>query len=119
MAVSNSAHEAVAPAPTPAAPPMISTFTEQHVYSMVGKITDVNCSSSPEMEITVKAQTIVMHLHASDAAQLTIKADGTAPLAKGAACSGLRGRTARVSYQFVEGKKWDAELQTIELRNEL
>jgi hypothetical protein len=86
---------------------------------MVGKITDVNCSSAPQMEIIVKALTIVMHLHASDTSQLTIKANGTAPLAKGSACSGLRGRTARVSYQFVEGKKWDAEIQTIELRNEL
>jgi len=86
---------------------------------MVGKITDVNCSSAPEIQITVKAQTIVMHLHAADTGQLTIKANGTAPLAKGSACSGLRGRTARVSYQFVEGKKWDAELQAIELRNEL
>ncbi len=115
VTASNSTREAVAPPPAP----VISSSAEQHVYSMVGKITDVNCSSAPEIQITVKAQTIVMHLHAADAAQLTIKANGTTPLAKGSACSGLRGRTARVSYQFVEGKKWDAELQTIELRNEL
>jgi hypothetical protein len=101
------------------ASPAISNSSESHVYSMVGKISNVNCGNAPQIEITVKALTIEMKLHAADAARLTIKSEGTTPLAKGSACSGLRGRTARVSYQFVQDKKWDAEIEAIELRNDL
>jgi hypothetical protein len=101
------------------ASPAISNSSETHVYSMVGKISNVNCANAPQIEITVKALTIEMKLHAADTAQLTIKSTGTTPLAKGSACTGLRGRTARVSYQFVQDKKWDAEIETIELRNDL
>jgi hypothetical protein len=84
---------------------------------MVGTITDVNCSSAPQIQVTLKSQTIVMKLHAGDFSQLAIKSAGAAPAAKGTPCSSLRGRTARISYQFVSGKPWDAEIETVEFRN--
>ena len=98
------------PAPSPAP-------AETHIYSMVGTITEVSCVDAPQIQITLKAESIVMHLHAADLAQVTIKPSGTATLAKNAVCTGLRGRSARVSYQLVSDKKWDAEMQTVELRS--
>jgi Flp pilus assembly protein TadD len=111
-AASNRTHEETIPPPSPTAP------AEARVYSMVGTITDVSCVDAPQIQITVKAQTIVMHLHAADVAQLTIKPSGTSSLVKSAACTGLRGRSARVSYQLVLDKKWDGEIQTVELRSQ-
>jgi hypothetical protein len=84
---------------------------------MVGTITDVNCASAPQIQMTLKSQTIVMKLHANDLAQLSIKSSGAATASKGANCSTMRGRSARISYLFVSGKPWDAEIQTVEFRN--
>jgi hypothetical protein len=109
---SNGPREEAIPPPLPTAP------AEARVYSMVGTITDVSCVDAPQIQITVKAQTIVMHLHAADVAQLTIKPSGTNSLTKSAACTGLRGRSARVSYQLVSDKKWDGEIQAVELRSQ-
>ena len=100
--------ELPAPPPTPAEP---------RVYSMVGTITDVSCADAPQVQITLKAETIVMHLHAADAAHLAIKASGTGSTAKNAVCPGLRGRSARITYQLVSEKKWDGEIQSVELRD--
>ena len=80
---------------------------------MMGTITDVSCTDAPQVQITLKAQTLVMHLHAADAAHLAIK---PAP-AKNAGCPGLRGRSARVTYQLVPEQKWDGEIQSVELRD--
>jgi len=85
---------------------------------MLGTISEVNCADSPQIQITLKAQTIVMHLHAADIAHLVIKSSGVNSLAKNAVCTGLRGRSARVSYQLVPDKPWDGEIQWIEFRNE-
>jgi hypothetical protein len=85
---------------------------------MVGKIAEVNCSSAPQIQLTLKAQTVVMKLHADDLAKLSIKSGNATPSAKAATCSGLRGRNARISYLFVSGKPWDAEIQTVEFRDQ-
>jgi tetratricopeptide (TPR) repeat protein len=103
--------EATPPAPPPAP-------AEARIYSMVGTITDVSCADAPQIQITLKAQTIVMHLHAADVAQMIVKSSGTNSLAKSAVCAGLRGRSARVSYQLVPDKSWDGEIQTVELRSQ-
>src|SRR4029077_4707998 len=102
------------PAPAPV-PPLFSESSQ--VYSMVGTITDVKCAEAPQILITLKSQTIVMKLHADNLAQLSIKSAGGAAAAKGANCSSLRGRNARISYLFVTGKPWDAEMQSVEFRN--
>jgi tetratricopeptide (TPR) repeat protein len=86
-----------------------------HVYSMVGTISDVNCSESPQVRVTLKAQTIIMHLHAADIAHLGFKLTGSSSLSK-ISCAALRGRSARVSYLLVSGKEWDGEMQAVEFR---
>jgi tetratricopeptide (TPR) repeat protein len=87
-------------------------------YSMVGTITDVNCTEAPQIQIIMKAQTIVMHLHAGDFSQVAIKSAGANSAAKKAGCAGLRGRSARVSYQLVSEKAWDGELVSIEFHDD-
>jgi Flp pilus assembly protein TadD len=103
------------PVPVPV-PPLFSESSQ--VYSMVGTITQVDCGRAPQIQVTLKSQTIVMKLHADDLAQLSIKAAGATAASKGATCASLRGRNARVSYLFVTGKPWDAEMQSVEFRSE-
>jgi tetratricopeptide (TPR) repeat protein len=110
-AASNRIAETSAP-PVPAAP-LPAAPVVARVYSMVGTITDVSCTDAPQVQITLKAQTIVMHLHAADVAHLIIK---PTPM-KNAVCQGLRGRSARVTYQLVSEQKWDGEIQSVELRD--
>jgi hypothetical protein len=85
---------------------------------MVGTISQVDCARAPQIQVTLKSQTIVMKLHADDLTQLSVKSAGAAAASKGAICAGLRGRNARISYVFVTGKPWDAEMQSVEFRNE-
>jgi tetratricopeptide (TPR) repeat protein len=100
-------------APPSAAAPLPAAPVVARVYSMVGTITDVSCTDAPQVQITLKAQTIVMHLHAADIGHLTIKPTP----AKNSVCQGLRGRSARVTYQLVSEQKWDGEIQAVELRD--
>jgi tetratricopeptide (TPR) repeat protein len=101
--------------PAPPPPPVVNTGS--HVYSMVGTISEVNCSDTPQIRVTLKAQTLTMHLHAADFAQLSIKPAGsTAPVK--VSCTALRGRNVRVSYFLVAGKEWDGEMQAVEFRKE-
>jgi tetratricopeptide (TPR) repeat protein len=86
-------------------------------YSMVGTIADVNCAAAPQIQITLKAQTIVMHLHSRDFSQVAIKFAGANSAAKRPGCAALRGRSAHVSYQLVQEKDWDGELVSIEFRD--
>jgi hypothetical protein len=84
---------------------------------MTGTISDVNCTAAPELKITLKAQTIVMKLHADDMSHLSVK-PATISSGKSGSCASLRGRNARISYMLVTEKAWDAEIQTIELKTE-
>jgi hypothetical protein len=85
---------------------------------MVGTITDVVCTSAPQIRITLKAQTIVMKLHADDLGKVAVKAAGTGAVEKAATCASLRGRSARVSYLLASDKAWDGEIQTVEFRSQ-
>ena len=107
----------------PAAPPVVTTPSEPpapstRVYSMVGVISEVDCVELPQVVITLKAQTLSMHLHAADFANLAFTAPGGKTPSKITACSGLRGRSARISYLLAVQKRWDGEIQSIELRTE-
>ena len=86
-------------------------------YSMVGTITDVNCAAPPQIQITLKAQAIVMHLHSGDFSQVAIKSAGATSPAKKPGCAALRGRNAHISYQLVPEKDWDGEVVSIEFRD--
>jgi tetratricopeptide (TPR) repeat protein len=103
------------PSPAPA-PPLFAESSK--VYSMVGTITDVNCTGVPQIQVTLKSQTITMKLHAQDLDKVSIKSSATAAAAKGATCSSLRGRTARISYLLVSEKAWDGEMQAVEFRSQ-
>jgi hypothetical protein len=95
--------------PPPAAAP--------RAYSMVGTITEANCAPAPQVRITLKAQSIVMHLHAGDFSQVAVKFAGANSAAKNPGCAALRGRNAHVSYQLVSDKDWEGELVSIEFRD--
>ena len=83
---------------------------------MVGTTTDVNCGSAPQVQVTLKSQMIVMKLHADSLEKLSIKSGAATAATKAPTCSSLRGRSARISYLFVSGKPWDAEMQTVEFQ---
>jgi tetratricopeptide (TPR) repeat protein len=105
------------PEPFPASPPPLFTASST-VYSMVGTITDVNCSGAPQIQVTLKSQTITMKLHSDNLEKVPIKSAGSAAAVKGATCSSLRGRTARISYLLVAEKAWDGEMQAVEFRTQ-
>lgn len=102
------------PAPAPAAP----LFSPTKVYSMMGTITDVNCSNAPQILLTMKSLTIVMKLHAVELAKLSFKSAGSDAPVKETSCSSLRGRSARVSYTLVLNQPWDGEMQEVEFRSQ-
>ncbi len=104
---------APAPAPAPAAP----LFSEAKIYSMVGTITEVTCTSASEIQLTLKSLTILMKLHAVDLAKLSVKSASAEIPSKISTCSSLRGRSVRISYNLVLDKPWDGEMQEVELRN--
>jgi tetratricopeptide (TPR) repeat protein len=106
-----------APAPVPApVPPLVTASTQ--IYSMVGTITDVNCANAPQIQVTLKSQTIAMKLHSDNLENVSIKAANSAVAPKGTTCASLRGRSARVSYHLVSGKAWDGEIQAVEFRSQ-
>ena len=102
--------------PLPSAPPVVAT---SQVYSMIGTISDVNCATPPQVTMTLRAQTLAMHLHAYDLAKIAFPsagADGAGAAGKNTTCTALRGRNARVSYTLSSGKTWDGEIQIVEFR---
>jgi tetratricopeptide (TPR) repeat protein len=102
-----------APAPTP---PLFAASSK--VYSMVGTITDVNCTGAPQIQVTLKSQTITMKLHSDNLEKVSIKSAGAATAANGTTCASLRGRSARISYLLVSEKAWDGEMQAVEFRSQ-
>ena len=85
---------------------------------MVGTITVVVCTNAPQVQLTLKAQMIVMHLHADDLGQVAVKSEGSNAPAKNTTCTALRGRIARISYLLASDKPWDGEIQTVEFRSQ-
>ena len=107
-----------APKPEPPPAPAAPLFSPTKVYSMMGTITDVNCSNAPQIFLTMKSLTIVMKLHAAELAKLSFKSAGSESALKEASCSSLRGRSARVSYTLVLNQPWDGEMQEVEFRSQ-
>jgi hypothetical protein len=85
---------------------------------MVGTITDVNCTGAPQIQVTLKSQTITMKLHSDNLEKVSIKSAGAATAANGTTCASLRGRSARISYLLVSEKAWDGEMQAVEFRSQ-
>ena len=108
---------APATAPAPAAPQSTPLFSEAKIYSMVGTVTEVTCSSASEIQLTLKSLTILMKLHAVDLGKLSVKSASAEIPSKISTCASLRGRSVRISYNLVLDKPWDGEMQEVELRN--
>jgi len=103
--------------PAPAAAPVVPLFSETKVYSMIGTITDVNCSGGPQIQLSLKSLTLLMKLHTTDLSKLSIKSADSASPARSPACSSLRGRSVRISYTLVLNQPWDGEMQELEFRS--
>ncbi len=101
----------------PSSPVATPDSSAARAFSMIGTITELNCSSAPQLRFTLKSQMIVLHLHADDIARIPFKSSAANAPGKLANCSALRGHTARVTYVFVEGKPWEGEIQDLEFRN--
>ena len=114
----SSAAASAAPPPAAAAPVPPLFTAPPRVYSMVGTITDVVCKDAPQIQITLRAQMLVMHLHADDLGKIAVKPSASSAPAKNATCNMLRGRSARVSYLLASDKPWDGEIQSVEFRSE-
>ena len=95
-----------------------AAVASNRVYSMLGTITEVNCASAPQIQITLKSQTITMKLHADNLGKVPITAAGSATAPKVANCASFRGRSVRVSYLLVAQKAWDGEMQEVEFRSQ-
>ena len=107
------------PRPEPAPAPAPPSFAESSkVYSMVGTITNVNCTGAPQIQVTLKSQNISMKLHADNLEKVSIRSAGSSADVKGITCSSLRGRSVRISYLLVAEKAWDGEMQAVEFRNQ-
>ncbi len=104
-------------APAPAANQATPLFSEAKIYSMIGTITEVSCTSASEVQLTLKSLTILMKLHAADVAKLSVKSASTEIPSKISSCASLRGRSVRISYNLVLDKPWDGEMQELEFRN--
>ncbi|HEX3377114.1 MAG TPA: tetratricopeptide repeat protein [Candidatus Acidoferrales bacterium] len=104
-------------APAPVAAQATPLFSEAKIYSMVGTITEVTCTSASEIQLTLKSLTILMKLHALDVAKLSVKSASAEIPSKISSCTSLRGRCVRISYNLVLDKPWDGEMQEVELRN--
>jgi tetratricopeptide (TPR) repeat protein len=100
---------------TAPAPPLFSAAPK--VYSMIGTISEAVCANAPQIQITLKALTIMMHLHADDLGKITFNTAGSSAPAKNPNCAALRGRTARVTYLLATDKSWDGEIQAVEFRS--
>lgn len=110
---------AKAPSPTGKATDLASevpaTITPARRYSMIGTIAAADCAVAPQMQITLQAGKIVMHLHTADAGQVEFKSGSGSDSPGKTVCSQLRGKKARISYQLVAGKAWDGEILSIEI----
>jgi tetratricopeptide (TPR) repeat protein len=115
---STTATASATPRTEPAPAPVVPLFSPTKVYSMMGTITDVNCSNAPQILLTMKSLTIVMKLHAAELARLSFKSGGSDSAVKETSCSSLRGRSARVSYVLVLNQPWDGEMQEVEFRSQ-
>lgn len=89
-----------------------------HAYSMIGTVAAVNCGGAPEMQITLQAGTIVMHLHATDFAKIELRPTAGNSTPPRLSCQQLRGKKAKISYQLASEKSWDGEISSIEMQSQ-
>lgn len=118
-------HPSGAPTPGPSAPPEKAapatdskTPSTPIVYSMIGKVTDVQCPNPPQLLLTLSANGFVMHLHTTDASRLDMHMEGATSRTAVLPCTGLPGRSVRIVYSLTPGQPWDGEMSSIEVRSQ-
>ena len=80
-------------APATAAPAESSTaVTPTHSYSMKGTIAAVVCGNAPQMQLTLQATGIEMHLHAADIAKIEVRSDTGHPPTTTPPCNQFAGK---------------------------
>jgi hypothetical protein len=85
-----------------------------HSYSMKGTIAAVVCSNAPQMQLTLQATGIEMHLHTADIAKIEVRLDTGHPPATTPPCAQFAGKKAKISYQLASQKPWDGEIVSVE-----
>ncbi len=102
---------------TTQAPPDSETKTSlgatagTRVYSMLGKITEVDCSSPPQVNLTLTLG-VTMKLHAFDFGKITLVSSGSSP-ESALTCTALRGISAKIQYSLINGQSYDGEILSI------
>ncbi len=82
-------------------------------YSMVGRIVELDCSTAPEITLTLTMGTITMRLHSADAAKIEYRLGERGSTAVANPCAKWKGRQAHISYTLTPGKQYDGEITTI------
>jgi tetratricopeptide (TPR) repeat protein len=85
-----------------------------HSYSMKGTIAAVVCSNAPQMQLTLQATGIEMHLHTADIAKIEVRLDTGHPPATTPPCAQFAGKKAKISYQLASQKPWNGEIVSVE-----
>jgi len=101
---------------TPATAESSTSVTPTHSYSMKGTIATVLCSNAPQMQLTLQATGIEMHLHAGDFAKIKILSDAEHTTAA-PSCAQFAGKKAKISYQLASQKPWDGEIVSVEFQS--
>jgi tetratricopeptide (TPR) repeat protein len=102
---------------TGGAPEAPAATTAARPYSMIGTVATADCAAAPQMQITLQAGQIVMHLHAADIGKIEFKNEPSNGAPGKIGCGQLKGQKARISYQLVAGRAWDGEILSIEMQN--
>jgi hypothetical protein len=84
---------------------------------MKGTIATVVCSNAPQMQLTLQATGIEMHLHAADIAKIEVRSDTGHPPATTPPCAQFSGKKAKISYQLASQKSWDGEIVSVEFQS--
>ncbi len=85
-------------------------------YGMFGKITELRCTDPQEMQLTLSAGGIIMHLHAANRSKVSYVTTHWKPPANFNPCTHLKGLSAQIYYSLVQGQAHDGEILAIEVR---
>lgn len=101
---------------TQPAPPAAAAGATGRRYSMFGRITQVNCAKSPEMELTLSMGGIVMRLRAASFFKVDYLTTSWNPPANFNPCAHLKGLSAEITYTLAQGQPHDGEIISVEVK---
>jgi hypothetical protein len=102
-------------ASTRASPPQPALKTTDHTkIEAEGKVSDVSCTGV-ELLLRIEARNGKFRLHARDYTRVDISEDVPFQAGEFQPCAELNGKTALITFVTVERKKYDGEIQAIEV----